>query len=93
MYDAGNGEDLDKLLDLLPAHIRRKLLLHEELEDLVEIVLDLGRKPLARFPTGDWFISQDIVSSDDLEHAVSRVIYCPIYLFADTNAARSLVKI
>ena len=40
---------------------------------MVEIVLDLGRKPLARFPDGDWIISEQLVSAQDLEFAVERV--------------------
>ncbi|CAM6095756.1 unnamed protein product [Calypogeia fissa] len=77
-----NREDLHKLLELLPEEMRRKLLVHGELEHLVEIVLDLGRRPLARFPSGDWFISRDVVSSADLGHAVSLVGE-----FADDNRA------
>lgn len=35
--------------------------------------MDLGRKPIARFPSGDWIISQQAVGVDDLRHAVSKV--------------------
>ncbi|BBN12800.1 hypothetical protein MPTK1_5g22990 [Marchantia polymorpha subsp. ruderalis] len=74
--------ELRMLLDLVPHHLRDRLQDHEEIEQLVEIVLDLGRKPMARFPSGDWFISQDTVTSADLEHAVSLVGE-----FADDNRA------
>ena len=40
---------------------------------LVEIVMDLGRPPLARFPSGDLRLADDIISSADLEHAISKV--------------------
>ncbi|KAL2629220.1 hypothetical protein R1flu_013906 [Riccia fluitans] len=78
----GISSELRKLLDLVPEHLRARLEEHEEIDCLVEIVLDLGRKPMARFPSGDWFISQDLVTAADLEHAVSLVGE-----FADDNRA------
>ncbi|KAL0362640.1 UNVERIFIED_CONTAM: protein SEEDLING PLASTID DEVELOPMENT 1 [Sesamum calycinum] len=51
-----NAEDfsveLDRLLGLLPEDMRRRVSEHPEYSDLIEVVMDLGRKPLARFPTG-----------------------------------------
>uniref|UniRef100_J3MJ38 AAA+ ATPase domain-containing protein n=2 Tax=Oryza brachyantha TaxID=4533 RepID=J3MJ38_ORYBR len=35
--------------------------------------MDLGRRPLARFPSGDWVISEQAVTADDLRQAVSKV--------------------
>ncbi|VAH01594.1 unnamed protein product [Triticum turgidum subsp. durum] len=35
--------------------------------------MDLGRRPLARFPSGDWVISDQPVTADDLRQAVSKV--------------------
>lgn len=49
--------------------------MHRELGDLIEVVMDLGRKPLARFPSGDWVISEQIVKHEDLKHAISKVTY------------------
>lgn len=41
---------------------------------LVEVVMDLGRAPLARFPgSGDVVLSSEIISHGDLEYAVSQV--------------------
>ena len=40
---------------------------------LVEIVMDLGRPPLARFPAGDLRLADDVISSADLDHAISKV--------------------
>ncbi|GAB2286884.1 ribonucleotide reductase (RNR) inhibitor [Dionaea muscipula] len=65
--------ELDLLLELLPYRMRIELLQHEEIEDLIEIVMDLGRQPLSRFPSGDWIISQDPVKREDLQHAISKV--------------------
>ncbi|XP_068653787.1 protein SEEDLING PLASTID DEVELOPMENT 1-like [Aristolochia californica] len=66
-------DELGRLLDLLPKEMRRKVGQHPELHQLIEIVLDLGRKPLARFPSGDFFLSDLPISFKELEHATAQV--------------------
>lgn len=70
--DEFDGE-LDRLLVLLPEEMRRRIREHEECHQLIEVVLDLGRKPLARFPTGDFVLSDSQITVDDLRHATSKV--------------------
>ena len=69
-------DELRRLLALVPEEIRQTLKEHPEISELIEIVLDLGRKPLARFPSGDFVISDDAVRVKDLEFAVSQVGEC-----------------
>lgn len=59
-------------LELVPSRMRKELFGHAEIGDLIEVVMDLGRKPLARFPSGDWLISEQIVKLEDLQHAISK---------------------
>ncbi|KAJ4909387.1 P-loop containing nucleoside triphosphate hydrolases superfamily protein [Raphanus sativus] len=66
-------DELRRLLALVPEEIRRTLEEHPQISELIEVVLDLGRKPLARFPSGDFIISEDAVRVKDLEFAVSQV--------------------
>lgn len=66
-------DDLDKLLEILPAEPRQALEEREDLLDLVEVVLDLGRYPEARFPGAFEFVSSEYISRQDLEYVVSRV--------------------
>lgn len=66
--------ELDMFLELVPLRMRKELFGHAEIGDLIEVVMDLGRKPLARFPSGDWLISEQIVKLEDLQHAISKVI-------------------
>jgi len=47
--DASNASDLGRLLDVLPPDLRRVLAAHPGRDALVEVVLDLGRLPEARF--------------------------------------------
>lgn len=44
---------------------------------LVEIVMDLGRPPLARFSSGDLRLADDVISNADLDHAISKVPSLP----------------
>ncbi|MGI8423760.1 MAG: R3H domain-containing nucleic acid-binding protein [Chloroflexota bacterium] len=54
----------------------------ESQEGLLEIVLDLGRRPEARFQGRETFLSDEEVSPEDLEYVVSR-----IGQFGDDNRA------
>lgn len=65
--------ELDLFLELVPLRMRNELFGHKEIGSLIEVVLDLGRPPLARFPSGDWVISPEPVELDDLQHAISKV--------------------
>ncbi|XP_062233579.1 protein SEEDLING PLASTID DEVELOPMENT 1-like [Phragmites australis] len=69
----GSKEELRRLLELLPVELRRRVETHPELPALVEVVMDLGRPPLARFPSGDFLLSHRPISFDDLRHATSQV--------------------
>lgn len=66
-------DDLDKLLEILPPEPRQALQDREELIDLIEVVLDLGRYPEARFPGDFEFVGGDYVTRDDVTHVVSRL--------------------
>ncbi|KAL1343051.1 hypothetical protein HN51_029498 [Arachis hypogaea] len=65
--------ELEMFLELLPLKMRRELYRHQEIGMLIEVVMDLGRKPLARFPSGDWVISEQPIKLEDLRHAISKV--------------------
>ncbi|GJN00882.1 hypothetical protein PR202_ga18104 [Eleusine coracana subsp. coracana] len=69
----GSEEELRRMLELLPVELRRRVEGHPELPALVEVVMDLGRPPLARFPSGDFVLSHRPISFDDLRHATSQV--------------------
>ncbi|CAL5036866.1 unnamed protein product [Urochloa decumbens] len=69
----GSEEELQRLLELLPGELRQRVETHPELPALVEVVMDLGRPPLARFPSGDFLLSHRPISFDDLQHATSQV--------------------
>ncbi|XP_068652113.1 protein SEEDLING PLASTID DEVELOPMENT 1-like [Aristolochia californica] len=65
--------ELEIFLHLVPPRMRDALFRHEEIESLIELVMDLGRNPIARFPSGDFVISDKPVKFEDLRHAISKV--------------------
>ncbi|XP_073287216.1 protein SEEDLING PLASTID DEVELOPMENT 1-like isoform X1 [Primulina huaijiensis] len=65
--------DLGRLLDILPEEMRRRVTEHRERRFLIEVVMDLGRKPLARFPSGDFLLSDHPITAEDIQRATSQV--------------------
>jgi stage III sporulation protein SpoIIIAA len=65
--------DLHKLLEILPSEIRQKIEGHPQKDSLIEIVMDLGRMPEARFPEGASYLSAKPITKENLEHCISRV--------------------
>ena len=75
-------DDLGALLQALPPHLQEPLRLRSDAKDLLEVVMDLGRKPEARFPTGEAYLCEAEVSEDDLGYIAQR-----IGSFGDDNRA------
>jgi stage III sporulation protein SpoIIIAA len=65
--------ELTQLLDIFPLPIRQALVRLANLEDLIEVVLDLGRPPEARFPDDFAYLSDHKITSEDLAHVSSRL--------------------
>ena len=66
-------DDLNKLLDIVPDDIRQPLEQHPQRNNLIEIVMDLGRLPEARFPSNAEHLSQTPVTKADLNYCIERV--------------------
>ena len=66
-------QELDQLLGVLPQPVVDALRSRDDLEELLEVVLDLGRVPEARFPSGDVLLDEQEVTVEDLEHIMRQV--------------------
>ena len=66
-------DDLLQLLEILPANIRTKLENHPKRDQLIEVILDLGRQPEARFSDSVEYLSETVITQEDLQHCVDRV--------------------
>eukprot|EP00522_Entomoneis_paludosa_P004153 CAMPEP_0172476624 /NCGR_PEP_ID=MMETSP1065-20121228/70473_1 /TAXON_ID=265537 /ORGANISM="Amphiprora paludosa, Strain CCMP125" /LENGTH=294 /DNA_ID=CAMNT_0013234851 /DNA_START=1315 /DNA_END=2196 /DNA_ORIENTATION=- len=67
------NNDLEKLIENLPFFLQEHLSQHESKTQLIEIVLDLGRRPEARFVSGPEYLSQKIISWQDIDYMTKRV--------------------
>lgn len=67
------SDDLDALLNILPPHVREPLRSQAQLNELLEVVIDLGSPPEARFPQGEAVIGCKEVDHNDIAFIVSRI--------------------
>ncbi|MFC2001274.1 R3H domain-containing nucleic acid-binding protein [Chloroflexota bacterium] len=75
-------DDLEALLDILPLRVRQPLCRQKDLSELLEVVLDLGRPPEARFAQRETVLHSKEVDEQDIDYVVPR-----IGSFGDDNRA------
>jgi stage III sporulation protein SpoIIIAA len=66
-------DDLDALLQVLPPPVEQALRASNQGDSLLEVILDLGRLPEARFVDREIVLSQREVSDDDLKFVIERI--------------------
>ena len=66
-------DDLELLLEVVPTSIRGALEGECDLDDLIEVIMDLGRRPEARFPGRSVCLGDGAVGRAEIDHVVDRV--------------------
>ena len=66
-------DDLDAILDALPPDVGHRIRSLDNLDGLLEIVMDLGRIPEARFAGREEALSHREVTAEDLAYVISRI--------------------
>jgi stage III sporulation protein SpoIIIAA len=66
-------DDLEALLEILPPPIEARLREENHGNELLEVVLDLGRVPEARFLNRETILRDEDVTEKDLDYVVARV--------------------
>ncbi|MFA5317813.1 MAG: R3H domain-containing nucleic acid-binding protein [Dehalococcoidales bacterium] len=66
-------DDLEALVNILPTDIRKALYRQKDIGELIEVVLDLGRPPEARFPKREVALRPEEVTLPDIDHVISGV--------------------
>ncbi len=66
-------DDLEALLQIVPPPIREAIRRENHGDDLLEIVLDLGRQPEARFLNREVTLSEREVTREEIDYVASRV--------------------
>jgi stage III sporulation protein SpoIIIAA len=66
-------DDLDALLSVLPSNIRHAVEKANNSDKLIEIVIDLGRLPAARFVEGEITLSEKEITRSEIDHITERI--------------------
>ena len=66
-------DDLDALLGILPGNIVEAVHKANDYDNLLEIILDLGRVPTARYVQGETILINKEISRAELDHVVERI--------------------
>ena len=66
-------DNLDKLLAILPEKILTQINSHSQKDNLIEIVMDLGRLPEARFRNEVTYLGESTITKEDIQYCVERV--------------------
>ncbi len=66
-------DDLDALLAVLPPDIAEALRDANKPDQLLEVVMDLGRVPEARYTDGEYQLSEREITQEDIDYVVSRI--------------------
>jgi len=66
-------DNLDALLNVLPPHIKEVVDAVGEGEKLIEVVMDLGRSPEARFTDHEMILTEKEITQNDIDYVVQRI--------------------
>ena len=68
-----NADDIQALINVLPEKIADEINAYGNLDKLIEVVMDVGRMPLARYTSGDLLLSDKEISYDDIDTVVAKI--------------------
>ncbi len=68
-----NSDDIQALIRIFPEPIAEVLNAYGNLDKLIEVVMDVGRKPFARYTTGDLSLSDDEVTYEAIDAVVGKI--------------------
>jgi len=66
-------DDLDALLGILPGNLVEAVHKANDYDNLIEIILDLGRVPTARYVQGETVLINKEIARAELDHVVERI--------------------
>ena len=81
-YERGEADEMEVFFATLPPQIAQSLRNAPRRDDLLEVVLDLGRPPEARYPDEEQVLSEHEVTPEEIDYVVSHVGH-----FNDDNRA------
>jgi stage III sporulation protein SpoIIIAA len=72
-YNNHITDDLDAIMGVLPRDIQTALQKIDRRDELLEVILDLGRVPTARYTDGEVVLRQTEVNQEEINYVVDRV--------------------
>lgn len=66
-------DDLDAMLAVFPPDLVQAVYSKDNFDELIEVILDQGRKPAARFFKQEVLLLERVVTSDDIEFITKRI--------------------
>ena len=66
-------DDLEAMLAVFPPEVAQAVQSRDNFDNLLEVILDLGRNPSARFTTGEVELLDEPVTQDDLKYVTDRI--------------------
>lgn len=66
-------DDLQALISVLPPKIMQAITHINNSDQLIEIVMDLGRQPVARFTNGEEALSDEEITRSDIDYVITRI--------------------
>ena len=66
-------DNLDVLLTVLPPQVAQQIIANDRSEDLLEVIMDLGRVPTARYVDGEVNLSDVEITHADIEYVVNQI--------------------
>ncbi len=66
-------DDLTALLNTLPEEVVAAIRATDDTDNLLEVILDLGRVPTARFVEGEVTLSENEVTREEIDHVVQQL--------------------
>ncbi len=66
-------DDLEAMLAVFPPEVAQAVQSRDNFDNLLEVILDLGRNPSARFTTGEVELLDEPVTHEDLKYVTDRI--------------------
>ncbi len=66
-------DDIHALMEVIPVSIGEALTQADRIDQLLEVILDLGRVPSARYTDGEVILSETEITHADIEYVVKRI--------------------
>jgi stage III sporulation protein SpoIIIAA len=73
VFNEGSTEEIDLFLEKIPPYICQAIKESGDLSSLLEVIMDIGRRPVARFLEYEKELTENEITDADIEYVTSRI--------------------